>query len=929
MFWTAQKKVLLLLPFLLLLINCKSSFFYDVLSPEERHWLIKRNNTIFLAPAPDYPPIDFFNEEDQYAGISADYIRLLEKKIGVHFQIVRYSSWPDILKALKEGSLDMVSSAVPSPSREEFLLFSKPYFTYPAIILTPQTIKGTLREEDLLDKKIGVIEGYTLNEYLEKKYPQLDYLLIKNNLEGIRMVSSREIDALITDLKVASYYIEKEQIQNLRVAGETDFIFSIAFASRVGEPMLNSILEKGLSLITEKEKENLEHRWIELSSASNFLSEITSALVFIGFGITAALFLFFLIRPDIMIKEKASSSTRTEKSNFKIKLLNFLKYYWPVYTILLLAIALTTGIYISTQLEEDKLTIIEKQWLETNRDKILLAPNPFWPPFEFFNSEERYSGLISDYIDLIQERLGIDLMIQRDLSWNEVLEKAKNREIDILGAAQKTSELEDSFFFSEPFFEISNVIIVRKSLTGELSLADLSKRRVAVGAGYAVEKIIKERYPNIILVQVPDLLSGLRMVSFDEVEAMIIDIASALYFIEREGITNLRIAGNTDITYEFRIAVTKEKPILRSAIEKTLRSITEQERNAIKKRWIRAEQTAPLFNKSLIYLLITVFIIILLVFVIILLWNRTLRIQINQHTKALKQELELRRIAEQKLQNLNLELENRVQDRTLALKAALEKQKEIQSQLVQTEKLAALGELVAGIAHEINTPVGVAITASSNMITRTEKISLLYENQELTQEALENFLEASKRSSSMILKNLQRAGELIQSFKQVSVDQTSGEKRVFNVLEYLKEIFLSLNPKLRKTEYKVNIDCPENLNIDNYPGAFSQIITNFVINSLVHGFDGRESGKISVQISESEDFIFLKYSDDGIGISHENLTKIFDPFFTTQRGHGGSGLGLHIVFNLVTQILQGSISCESEEGKGVLFTIIFPRVLRD
>jgi signal transduction histidine kinase len=176
----------------------------------------------------------------------------------------------------------------------------------------------------------------------------------------------------------------------------------------------------------------------------------------------------------------------------------------------------------------------------------------------------------------------------------------------------------------------------------------------------------------------------------------------------------------------------------------------------------------------------------------------------------------------------------------------------------------------------------------------------------------------------MILKNLQRAAELIQSFKQVAVDQSSEERRVFPVKAYLEEVLLSLHPKIKRTHHTVEIHAPDDLALDSYPGAFSQIVTNLVMNSLVHAYEADESGHLVFDLNQRDGYLIFEYADDGKGISKENLGKIFDPFFTTKRGQGGSGLGLHIIYNLVTQKLDGTIRCESAEGRGTRFLIEVP-----
>jgi signal transduction histidine kinase len=174
------------------------------------------------------------------------------------------------------------------------------------------------------------------------------------------------------------------------------------------------------------------------------------------------------------------------------------------------------------------------------------------------------------------------------------------------------------------------------------------------------------------------------------------------------------------------------------------------------------------------------------------------------------------------------------------------------------------------------------------------------------------------------LKNLTRAAELTQSFKQVAVDQTSEQRRTFVLREYINEILVSLGPKLKNTGYQVFVHCEESIQLTTYPGIFSQILTNLMMNSLHHGFRGRSEGKITITVIPQEQGITMQYRDDGHGIAPDVIGKIFEPFFTTNRQGGGTGLGLHIVYNLVTHKLNGTIHCTSELGKGVEFTLTLP-----
>lgn len=288
---------------------------------------------------------------------------------------------------------------------------------------------------------------------------------------------------------------------------------------------------------------------------------------------------------------------------------------------------------------------------------------------------------------------------------------------------------------------------------------------------------------------------------------------------------------------------------------------------------------------------------------------------------------------EDDLRSLNDELELRVQRRTealenanLELKSTLDQLTRTQRQLVESEKLAALGSLVAGVAHEINTPLGVGVTAASHLQQETVHLARLIEESRMTRADLDRFLEQAQMSSDLVLRNLDRASQLVRSFKQVAVDQSSEQRRAFRLAEYLAEILLSLHPRIKKQRTQVDIDCPEDLVMDTYPGALYQIIVNLVINSLVHAFDEQQGGRVKISAARDGEDVVIDFRDDGKGMSEAVQKRVFEPFFTTRRGSGGSGLGLHIVYNLATQVLGGRVSCDSATGKGTHFRIVVPRL---
>jgi len=281
-------------------------------------------------------------------------------------------------------------------------------------------------------------------------------------------------------------------------------------------------------------------------------------------------------------------------------------------------------------------------------------------------------------------------------------------------------------------------------------------------------------------------------------------------------------------------------------------------------------------------------------------------------------------VLQQGIEARTKELEQRNQE----LAATLNNLQGATDQLIQSEKMAALGSLVAGVAHEVNTPLGIGLTAASHFQIITREFSQQFVAGSMKKSDLTRFIASCEESSSIIVANLMRAAELVNSFKKIAVDTTSEQMQTINLREYLSSIIVTLSPQIKKTKIEVQIDCPGSMWIQTLPGSFSQIITNLVINSLVHAFSGEDRGVIAFSIKAEgencQDLSFI-YSDTGKGIAPEHLSKIFEPFFTTRRGQGGSGLGLHLVYNIITKNLKGSVTCESVLGKGARFIMVFPK----
>ncbi len=245
--------------------------------------------------------------------------------------------------------------------------------------------------------------------------------------------------------------------------------------------------------------------------------------------------------------------------------------------------------------------------------------------------------------------------------------------------------------------------------------------------------------------------------------------------------------------------------------------------------------------------------------------------------------------------------------------------------LIQAEQMAVLGGMVAGVAHEVSTPMGVALTAASYLAEQTQALRRVVAEGRIRKTEFDDYLKVASEAADVIQANARRAAELMHGFKRMAADQTSSERRIFNLRHLLDEVLISLSPRLRQGGHRVSIGCAETIEVDSYPGALSQILTNLIMNSMQHGYDRGQSGVLQISVREIDpDQLELYYADDGKGVPIGHQKHIFDPFFTTRRNEGGTGLGLHIVSTIARNLLKGSVALEPLE-KGTAFRVCFPR----
>jgi len=553
------------------------------------------------------------------------------------------------------------------------------------------------------------------------------------------------------------------------------------------------------------------------------------------------------------------------------------------------------------------------------RGPLRLCVDPDWMPIERINAEGRHEGMVADVFARLAALLDIDFVLTPTASWEESLSFIRERRCDLLSAAMETPDRRAFLDFTTPYLSFRSVIATQDHQVFINDLESVLGETFGITRGHAMSEVLRVRYPGIRLQEVATVEEGLRQVQQGRLFGFIDALPTIAYRIQTQAIQGIKIAGQLEdsqqLSWDLSIATRRDEPWLRGVLQAALDAMPQSQRQAIVNHWlsIRYERV---FDYVLLWKIVAGVIGIAGVILwIVLTWNRRLA-RLNHELAQ----------AQARIAAHNLELEQRVAERTRDLSETLARLERAQASLVQSEKLAALDDLVAGIAHELNTPIGNAVMLASTLSDQERGFREQMATG-LSRSALQRFVDTVRDSSDILLRSLHRAGELISSFKQVAVDQASYQRRVFSLDEVTREIALSFQPRLRRSPARLEVDIAPGIRCDSFPGPLGQVFINLVQNALIHAFEGRTQGCIRIEARPAAPgFILIRVSDDGNGIPPQDLGRIFDPFFTTRLGQGGSGLGLHIVYNLVTGLLGGSISVQSTPGQGTVFEITLPLV---
>ncbi len=563
------------------------------------------------------------------------------------------------------------------------------------------------------------------------------------------------------------------------------------------------------------------------------------------------------------------------------------------------------------------LTDEEVEWLK-DHPVIRYAPDPEFGPYEFFR-DDQFTGIMSDYVHLLEDMLDVDIQVVRTESWTQTLDMARSGQVDmILGT--KTKERSEYLYFTSPFINAPNIILVNENNPVNVDPNAIDRYEIGVIENYAVHEFLEIIYPAIELRTYDTVREGLADVAFGNIEGFVVDFGQGSFYANDMNLTNLISAGEIAFEYKLSLGVTKDKEPLYHIIEKALRAIPKTEKDSIQYRWISVD-FSPALTQNQIRNISIVFVVIVLASLSIIVWNRSLQHQVKQKTKDIHQ---INAMLEEKVRIRTMELESTSEE----LKASLVTLQNTQDQLIESEKYAALGELVSGVAHEINTPIGNCITSVTYELSELDKVKDLHGKGPIDPGVVGDYLDRLTDVNTLIFKNLKRVASIISRFKILEISKISNNQEAFELADTVEtavEIAKDDLHNLTKQTYEVKFKPRDRTLIFGSKAWIHEIIGNLMQNSLLHGFDLAQPGLIEVIVERiQEKYIRIVYEDNGRGIEEEELDRVFEPFHSTKKTDGAIGLGLSIVYNIVVRDLNGCIHLTSVPDEYTRITIDIP-----
>ena len=809
------------------------------LTSQEKEWLVK-HPIISVAPDPDFPPIEWFDNNGKFTGIAADYISLVQDKLGITFKIVRYGSWDEILAKARNKEVDMLSAAAQTPQRSEYLLFSEPHVILPGVIITRKEVKDNMTLQDLGGMKVALVSGYVWQEFISRDHPAIKLDPVHDVQTGLRKASFGMDDAMIENLATASACIEKEGITNLKVAGETGYYTRLSFAIRNDWPELRSALDKALASVNEVTKKEIYQRWIHINRQPllpNGLFRIILATVVVGIILILAWNRLLTRRvgertrkltetvlrleSEVLERKRAEDALRASERNYReiYNATNEAIFIHDACTGAVLDVNQTMcEMFGYTQEEASHLTVGdlssgEPQYSDERAREWVTRAFKEGPQLFEWRAKRKNRELFWDETNLKRATIGgrdCILAVVRDIT------ERKRGEMAL-------SESERRYRFLFDGSPAGSVIIGPDGI-----LVDINKS-FEQSLGYGRDEIIGSPAVDFIAEYDNDRVSEVLRKRFggekvsEEIDTPVLAKDGSVHFIN--------FAGGQAHLYD---------------------------------------------GDKFIGILIT-------------------GVDVTERRKA----EELARQQEQKL--------------------------------IQADKMATLGVLVSGVAHEINNPNNFIILNSDNLADIWKDLTpILHKYREqhgdfmLAGLHFDEIQEEVQPLISGISKGANRIRNIVQNLKDFARHEPGDMNQMVHINAVVDAATLILGSLIKRSTYRFSFLSGEG--IPPVKGAFQkieQVVINLISNACQVLTSKDQAVSVATSYARESARIIITVTDEGAGISPENLKHIMTPFFTTKRDSGGTGLGLAISYNII-KAHGGDLSFESEPGKGTIATVSLP-----
>lgn len=820
---------------------------------EERAWL-KNHPVIRFAPDPDFPPTEFIDGRGEYSGMTADYLALLEKKFGIHFKIIHLKNWDEVLKQAESRSIDLFT-ATKTPDRSRFALFTRPFLDLPAAIITREKVHDPLTMDSLKGMKVSVVSGYAIQEFVNRYSPEIQLDVVPDVQTGLRKVSFGTSDAFVENLGSASYYIEKEGIANLRIAGESGFAYKMALASRKDWPLLNSILEKGLAAISSAEKKAIYAKWIPLQRKSIFTSkafQTTLLVAFLGFlfMISGIIIWNRALRRQVSARTWELNKELIERKRIEADLRESEEKFRVLAETLPAGICLYTGeqiLYVNTATtellgysEQECLRMKFCDWIHKDFQEEIRArgmarlrgetvPSRYECLHTTKSGADKWLFVSAGQIEFKGESVGI-------VSYTDITERKKAEEAlrtfnDMLEnrVAERTSDLA---LLNE---ELHQEIARRRTIEEELRNS-------------------KDRIQDIV-----DAFEGLIYICSEDFRIQFVNKG----FIDLTGSDSLGefcykvLHGRESVCPACNVSQVFEGQTLHREVY-----------NPGKGTWYYVIDVPLHYADGSIS-------------------RQTMVTDITE----LKQAEEKIRQKKQQLEDLNLTLEKRVQEE-------VEKNRIKDILLIHQNRQAALGETLDHIAHQWKQPLNTLslITGCLQIDAATKK---------LTEQSL---LETTDTIADLV----DHMSQTIDVFRDFY--RPEKERRIFYIKEAIDKALTFIKPAFRLDSIEVDSSADPQLAAYGYPKEYAQVLLNILSNAREALKEkGVKNPRVSLRATVENGRAIVTATDNAGGIPDANLDRVFELYFTTRESIGGTGIGLYMSKNIIEKNMGGKLGVRNIE----------------